>query len=146
MAQKLSNFYLLRCKMHMKVMVNGSQMHYGRGLVSYRPLMTVPGERFQPFPSTGVTPFDEVGYAALSNLLVNNGEEVCIMTQSQWPKIFIDPGQSMGGEMEFPFFFGANWFRIPNRDWVANPSAVNSGVTVPGSETAAIVKIGRAHV
>lgn len=139
MAQKLSNFYLLRCKMHMKVMVNGSQMHYGRGLVSYRPLMTVPGERFQPFPSTGVTPFDEVGYAALSNLLVNNGEEVCIMTQSQWPKIFIDPGQSMGGEMEFPFFFGANWFRIPNRDWVANPSAVNSGITVPGSETAAIV-------
>lgn len=139
MAQKLSNFYLLRCKMHMKVMVNGSQMHYGRGLVSYRPLLTVPGERFQPSTSTGFSPFDAVGYASLSDLVVTNGEEVCIMTQSQWPKIFIDPGQSMGGEMEFPFFFGANWFRIPNRDWVANPSAVNTGISVAGSDTEAVV-------
>lgn len=138
-AQKISNFYLLRCKMHMKVMVNGSQMHYGRGLVSYRPLMTVPGERFQPFNSTGASPFDEVGYNNLTNLIVDNGDEVCIMTQSQWPKIFIDPGQSMGGEMEFPFFFGANWFRIPNRDWVANPSAVNSGISAPGSDIDGIV-------
>lgn len=126
-AQKLSNFYLLRCKMHMKVLVNGSQMHYGRGLVSYRPLMTVPGERFQPGGLTG--PFSQVGYSAGFEYGLANGDDVCIMTQSQWPKIFIDPGQSMGGEMEFPFFFGANWFRIPNRDWVANPSAVNTGTT-----------------
>jgi hypothetical protein len=131
-AQKLSNFYLLRCKMHMKVIVNGSQMHYGRGLISYRPLLSEPGEVFQKIGA--IEPFGQIGYDDSTNLNLSNPEEVCIMTQSQWPKIFIDPGQSMGGEMEFPFFFGANWFRIPNRDWVANPSALNTGMTVPGGD------------
>lgn len=114
----------------MKVMVNGSQMHYGRGFVSYRPLLSEPGERFQYREGlSALLPFNDLGYDHDSYLPITNGEEVCIMTQSQWPKIFIDPGQSMGGEMEFPFFYGANWFRIPNRDWVANPSAVDCGAT-----------------
>lgn len=129
-AQKISNFYLLRCKMHMKVMVNGSQMHYGRGFVSYRPLLTEPGERFQFDSADPTKPFGTMDYDSLNSFSMTAGEEVCIMTQSQWPKIFIDPGQSMGGEMEFPFFYGANWFRIPNRDWVANPSAVDTGQTM----------------
>lgn len=128
-AQKLSNFYLLRCKMHMKIIVNGSQMHYGRGFVSYRPLITEPGEKFQ-FNELVSEPFSRMDKDANVIFDLTNGEEVCIMTQSQWPKIFIDPGQSMGGEMEFPFFYGANWFRIPNRDWVANPSAVDTGHTL----------------
>lgn len=132
-AQKLSNFYLLRCKMHMKVIVNGSQMHYGRGLISYRPLMSEPGEVFQRTAGV-IEPFGNMGYDDSTDLTLSNAEEICIMTQSQWPKIFIDPGQSMGGEMEFPFFFGANWFRIPNRDWVANPSALNTGMTIPGGD------------
>jgi hypothetical protein len=127
-AQKLSNFYLLRCKMCMKVIVNGSQMHYGRGIISYRPLMSEPGERFQFDPGTLFSnPFEFIGHDAASGIAVTGSQEVCLMTQSQWPKIFIDPGQSLGGEMCFPFFYGANWFRIPDRDWVANPSAVASG-------------------
>lgn len=120
-AQKLSNFYLLRCKMHMKIIVNGSAMHYGRGFVSYRPLLTEPGERYQHIPDAN-NPYGTVGHDADSSVVVSDGEEATIMVQSQWPKIFIDPGQSMGGEMEFPFFFGSNWFRIPNKDWVATPS------------------------
>lgn len=120
-AQKISNFYLLRCKMHMKIIVNGSAMHYGRGFVSYRPLMTEPGERYQ-YGSAGLNPFGTVGHDSNSNVVVSDAEEATLMIQSQWPKIFIDPGQSMGGEMEFPFFFGSNWFRIPDRDWVATPS------------------------
>jgi len=132
-AQKLSNFYLLRCKIKMKVIVNGSQMHYGRGFISYRPLLNEPGERFQYDPP-GFNPFGSVGHDAANFIPVTNGEEVSIMTQSQWPKIFIDPGQSMGGEMTFPFFFGGNWFRIPNRDWVANPSALFSGTNTITSD------------
>lgn len=125
-AQKISNFYLLRCKMNMKVVVNGSQMHYGRGFISYRPLMTVPGERFQYDPNApaGSNPFDDVGRLEGVGYALEDSEEASITIQSQWPKIFIDPGQSMGGEMNFPFFFGANWFRIPYKDWVAKPSAI----------------------
>jgi len=115
--------------MHMKVIVNGSQMHYGRGFISYRPLITEPGEKYQFNPLLS-EPFSSMDKDASVAFNLTNGEEVCIMTQSQWPKIFVDPGQSMGGEMEFPFFYGANWFRIPNRDWVANPSAVNTGHTL----------------
>jgi len=127
-AQKISNFYLMRCKMHMKVIVNGSQMHYGRGFLSYRPLMTEPGERYQYDASANpvVTPdaFGSVGHDTFTNVDVAHRIDTCTMIQSQWPKIFIDPGQSMGGEMEFPFFFGANWFRINKRDWIAHPSHV----------------------
>jgi len=110
--------------MNMKIIVNGSQMHYGRGWVSYRPLMTVPGERFQY--SNIDDPFGRLGHDADISIPVQNSEEACTMIQSQWPKIFIDPGQSMGGEMQFPFFFGSNWFRIPEADWVAKPSYVNT--------------------
>jgi hypothetical protein len=141
-AEKLRNFYLMRCKMHMKIIVNGSPMHFGRGMVSYRPLLTEPGERYQ-FGNT-FDPFGEFGYSygsggASDNLPLTNSEEVCKVIQSQWPKIFIDPGQSMGGEMIFPFFWGANWFRIPQRDWVACPSEVdpkfvsNTGSGFPGA-------------
>jgi len=127
-AEKLRNFYLMRCKMHMKIIVNGSPMHFGRGMVSYRPLLTEPGERYQ-FGNT-LDPYGEFGYAYGTGggdiLPLSDSEEVCKVIQSQWPKIFIDPGQSMGGEMVFPFFWGANWFRIPQRDWVACPSEVES--------------------
>lgn len=134
-AEKLRNFYLMRCKMHMKIIVNGSPMHFGRGMVSYRPLMTEPGERYQY--GNNLDPYGEFGYSygfggASDNLPLSNSEEVCKVIQSQWPKIFIDPGQSMGGEMVFPFFWGANWFRIPQRDWVACPSEVE-GRFVPTS-------------
>jgi hypothetical protein len=91
----------------MKVIVNGSQMHYGRGFLSYRPLITEPGEKFQ-FNEMILEPFSTMDKDPNVAFNMSNGEEVCIMTQSQWPKIFIDPGQSMGGEMEFPFFYGAN--------------------------------------
>lgn len=36
--QKLDNFYLMRCNLHVKFQINGSPFHYGRVMVGYQPL------------------------------------------------------------------------------------------------------------
>jgi len=134
--QKLNNFKFLKCKMNMKVTINGSQMHYGRGMLSYRPFLSEPGERFQYDPAASFTPFDIVetstgtlsppvpttGYTfnAATSKINESPESRCKIIQSQWPHIFIDPGQSAGGCMQFPFIFQGNYFDLNKRDWVMN--------------------------
>lgn len=143
-AQKIQNFYLIRCDMNLKIIVNGSQFHYGRGMVSYRPLLTNPGPNFQlpvnSIPGNGPASFPIIGSNDSSRII-----------QSQWPHIFIDPGQSMGGEMTFPFFFGGNWLSIPDSGWKMRPtSLLDDGLDFIGRQTngpfgANFVDLGRIH-
>lgn len=146
--QKLNNFKFLRCKMNMKITVAGSQMHYGRGMVSYRPMLQVPGDRYQAsdaFNFINVVEALEASnidtYAYTSNTGTTGFDfsaEVCKSIQSQWPKIFIDPGQSTGGCMQFPFIFQSNYFDLNKRDWIVNNQefAGYGGVNNNGSSIA----------
>jgi hypothetical protein len=80
-ANRISNFRNFRGNLCIKVVLNGNQFYWGRGLLSYLP---------QPLASQGrtreATDFDRV-------------------PASQRPHLWIDPSSSMGGTMKLPFFW-----------------------------------------
>jgi len=91
---RIANFNLLRCKLHLKFLVNGTPFHYGRIMVGYNPLDS----------------FDETsGFAGLISQ--------DLVQLSQRPHIFINPTTSEGGDMELPFFWHKNYLSIPNEEW-----------------------------
>lgn len=93
-ANRISNYNLLRCNLKVKVVVNGNSFLYGRGMLSYIPLSR---------------------YDNLTNITSN--EPANIVSLSQLPKIFINPTESTGGEMTLPFFYHENYLSIPTSDW-----------------------------
>lgn len=93
-ANRICNFHLLRCNLHLKIVVNGNGFHYGRMLASYLPL----------------GPMDNV--SDLSTVFPQTAVQM-----SQMPHIFIDPTMSRGGEMILPFFYYKNNLSIPDDDW-----------------------------
>jgi hypothetical protein len=93
-ANRIANYKLLRCKMRLKIVVNGTQFHYGRAIAAYEPLEAYN----QTSPVTSLIRAD-------------------IVRASQLPHIFIDPTSSQGGEIELPFFFHKNYLNIPGSEW-----------------------------
>lgn len=90
---RISNFKLLRAKMHVRFLINGSPMHYGRAIAYYTPLQNL----------------DDVGRQGGSSAqslenLVNN---------SQKPHVWLNPTTSQGGDMELPFVWYNNALDIP---------------------------------
>lgn len=85
---------MLRCKLRLKFVINGSAFHYGRLLVSYLPLAL----------------FDTV-----SN--TRTGVAADLTEYSQRPHIFLNPTYSQGGAMTLPFFYHKNWINIPESKW-----------------------------
>lgn len=91
---RISNYNLLRAKLHVKVVINGNAFYSGRAIASYLPL---PGE-------------DE--------LTRNRAPiDVDLINISQRPHFFIDPSLSQGGEMTLPFFWIGNYLSIPLQEW-----------------------------
>lgn len=93
-ANRICNFHLLRCNLHVKFVINGNGFYYGRMMVAYQPLQT----------------FD-----ALTEVAALIPEDTVQI--SQMPHIFIDPTLSRGGEMVLPFFYYKNNMVIPEDDW-----------------------------
>jgi hypothetical protein len=93
-ARKIRNFKLLRCNLHLRMLVNGNPFYFGRALASYRPL-AVDDDSFR--------------YDASSN--------ADLMEMSQRPNITLDPTDSTGGGMDLPFFWYNNALDIPSADW-----------------------------
>lgn len=91
---RISNFNLLRCKLHVKLLVNGTPFHYGLAMLGYNPLDTE----------------DEV--SALTGLI-----QADLTQLSQRPHVYLNPTSSMGGEMELPFFWHKNYLSIPDSEW-----------------------------
>lgn len=91
---RINNYNLLRSTLNVKIQVSGTIFHYGRMLVSYKPL---------PQEDT----IDNLRY----------GNALDIVQRSQRPHIFIDPSTSQGGELKLPFFYYNNWLSIPLGDW-----------------------------
>lgn len=91
---RLTTYNLMRADLHVKIVVNGNGFYYGRAMASY-----------------GV--FDNGTYDSLS-LTTSSAD---ITQWSQRPKIFIDPTNSMGGEMVIPFHDFQNNAWVQNGGW-----------------------------
>ena len=91
---RISNFKLLRCKMHVKIVINGNSFHYGRAIASYAPL---PG----------------------ADAFIRNRASFPqdIIAASQRPHVYLDPTTCQGGDLVLPFFLPVNAFNIPEMDW-----------------------------
>lgn len=91
---RITNYKLLRCKLKVKIVINGNSFHYGRAYAAYQPLHN----------------FDDMTQNRFG-LFADN------VNLTQLPKIFLDPTLSQGGEMTLPFFWYANYLDICNQDW-----------------------------
>jgi hypothetical protein len=91
---RICNYNLLRAKLKVKFVINGSGFHYGRAIASYLPLDV----------------FDQL--SSNDNLYP---EDIC--QASQQPHLFLNPTLSLGGELTCPFFFHENWISIPDEQW-----------------------------
>lgn len=91
---RLSNYKLMRAKLHVKVVVNGTPFHYGRAIMSYNPLPT---------------------YDTMT--IDREFVDADIVGASQRPHIYIDPCEGQGGEMELPFFHFKNLLDITLSEW-----------------------------
>lgn len=91
---RISNYNLLRMKLHIKVILNGNGFHYGRAIVSYNPLHT---------------------YDILTKTRTDVIQDR--IADSIRPHIYLDPTSSLGGEMVLPFFFDKNALSIPGAEW-----------------------------
>jgi hypothetical protein len=96
--EKTANYELMRMNLHCKMVVSGTQFHYGRALVSYNPL----------------SGFDQV-------TVQRNFLDVDLIGASQKPHFFLNPTANTGGVIEMPFFFRENYLSLSKAD------AVNMG-------------------
>lgn len=87
--KKIDNFYLVRCKLHLKIMINASQFYYGLAMASYRPLLISDAGGGQLGDGQGPI----VGY-------------------SQRPCVYLSPGENKGGEITLPFIYHKTWLDI----------------------------------
>jgi hypothetical protein len=91
---RISNFNLLRAKLHVKILVNGNGFYYGRLLANYKPI-------------------PECDEFILDRALIPQDN----ISASQRPHIYLDPTTSQGGEMILPFFWWNNALSIPKSEW-----------------------------
>lgn len=91
---RISNFNLLRSRLHLKFQINGNSFHYGRLIASYQPLP------------------DDDAFTVNRALFRED-----IVAASQQPHIYLDPTTSQGGDMILPFFWYYNALSIPEAEW-----------------------------
>jgi hypothetical protein len=93
-ANRIAHYAFMRCKLKLRIIVNGNQFHYGRAIVSYIPLP---------------------GYDALTKDRGLVSQD--IIQASQRPHIYIDPTTSQGGELGLPYFYPKNMLSIPASEY-----------------------------
>jgi hypothetical protein len=93
-ANRLTNFNLLKATLKVKIVINGNGFQYGRMLVSYLPLHT----------------FDNM--SSIAALVPED-----LVQASQLPHVFLNPTASTGGELKLPMFNYQNYFEIPESQW-----------------------------
>lgn len=91
---RITNYNLLRAKLHVKFVINGNAFQYGKLLASYSPLDS---------------------YDAFKNTRDNISEDA--IAESQRPHLILDPTSSQGGSMCLPMLWHKNYINIPAADW-----------------------------
>lgn len=93
--KKIDNYYLLKCNLKIKIIVNASPFYYGCMLASYKPL----------------TAFNAPTIDAAGDPLI---------PRSQLPRVYIYPGVSQGGSMVLPFLYYKEWLDVTSAAEVTN--------------------------
>lgn len=91
---RITNFNLLRCKLKVRIMLNGNGFHYGRAIASYIPLHNL----------------DE--FTKDRSYFIQD-----VVAASQRPHVYLDPTTSQGGTLTLPFFWYNNALNIPLQQW-----------------------------
>lgn len=91
---RITNYNLLRCKLKVRIMLNGNGFHYGRAIASYIPL-----HNLDDFTKDRAFFIEDVVEA------------------SQRPHVYLDPTTSQGGTLTLPFVWYENALRIPDQEW-----------------------------
>jgi hypothetical protein len=91
---RITNFNLLRCKLKVRMVLNGNGFHYGRAIASYTPLATL-----DDFTQDRAFFIEDV------------------VAASQRPHVYLDPTTSQGGTLTLPFVWYKNALSIPKQDW-----------------------------
>lgn len=94
---RLTNFKLLRCRLHIRILINGSPFHFGRILTAYHPLAD---HDFFFYES----PSSQTDFVAISQL----------------PSLYLSPTGSHTGEMVLPLILDTDLFDVPSRSWEDN--------------------------
>lgn len=102
--RKLDNYYLLRCNLHIKVVINASPFYYGCVQMAYRPLNI-----FGPAPI-----YSGAGAG-----------DITLMGRSQRPHICVYPQNCQGGEMVLPFLYHQNWLNATDIDALEGMGILN---------------------
>lgn len=92
--RKLHNFAYIKCKLHLKFVLNASPFHYSLIMASYRPL-----DSLNP----------------LGRLIKINTTETTVQ-DSQMPHVMMEASTSTGGELVLPFLWPYNGLRIGTKD------------------------------
>ena len=91
---RITNFNLLRCKLKVRIILNGNGFHYGRAIASYNPLHVI----------------DE--FTQDRTFFIQD-----VVAASQRPHVYLDPTTSQGGTLTLPFCWYENALRIPEQEW-----------------------------
>lgn len=91
---RITNFNLLRCKLKVRIVLNGNSFHYGRAIASYTPLQFL-----DDFTKDRAFFIQDV------------------VAASQRPHVYLDPTTSQGGTLTLPFVWYENALRIPDQAW-----------------------------
>jgi hypothetical protein len=105
--EKVKNFHLLRCKLHVKILINGNAFYYGRAIAAYEPLVAFD----RTSPTRDWVPSDRV-------------------RGSQRMHVYLNPTTSQGGTLELPFFWPSNNLIIPSKEWRDMGELVISSFTI----------------
>jgi len=93
--RKITNYALLSCNLHIKIMINASPFYYGLAYATYQPL-----PKFVDPMSIHEDPTSRVPQVPIS----------------QRPHICLYPQCNQGGEMLLPFMYYKNWLRVNSSD------------------------------
>jgi len=91
---RITNFNLLRCKLKVRIVLNGNGFHYGRAIASYIPLHNLDA------------------FTKDRSFFIED-----VVAASQRPHVYLDPTTSQGGTLTLPFVWYENALRIPNQEW-----------------------------
>lgn len=92
---RINNYRMFRAKLKVKFLINGNSFFYGRLMACYQPLST----------------FD----AMTTNVGLTTEDNT---QMSQFPRIFIDPTTSQGGEMTLPFMWHWDYCDLVGEDYI----------------------------
>nr|QUS52748.1 hypothetical protein 2 [Mute swan feces associated picorna-like virus 28] len=91
---RICNYRLMRCKLHVRFTINGNGFYYGRAMCSYN-----------PFPN----------HDTLTQIRQFFEED--LIAASQRPHIFLNPTLSQGGDLLLPFFTFENVLDVVGQTW-----------------------------